>query len=590
MKTFKLCAIITSLLTSSFASFAQSDYKSDVWVSDLGNGKFQNPILYADYSDPDICRVGDDYYMTASSFNCVPGLPILHSRDLVNWEIINYALPRLVPAEAYAGAQSSPATTVSDGRIFVENSFDRPSHGGGVWAPAIRYHDGTFYIIWGDPDNGIFMVKTKDPAGRWDAPVLVHKSIGIIDTCPFWDEDGRAWIGHGFAGSRAGLKSILGLIEMSPDATSTIGEDQIIYDGHIDNVTIEGVKFYKKDGYYYILCPAGGVSTGWQLAMRSKDIYGPYEWKRVMAQGNTNINGPHQGGLVDTPNGDEQWFLHFQDLDAYGRVVHLQPVKWTDGWPVIGSDNDGDLCGEPVSVYKKPSLPSQPIHTPAESDDFNHTGLGLQWQWHSNANALWYFADAAQGVLRLFSWPWKSADGSPSNNLWDAGNLLLQKFPAPNFKATAKVRFLPSNKHTGERAGLIIMGLDYAGLIMENTPEGIKLTQQQCQGAKKGNAETTNGNPITVAPNQWIYLRVEVTNKEVTNKEVTNKEVTKENKTAQCNFSYSTDGINFQPLGQQFTAQPGQWIGAKIGLFCTRQKQNSNDGGYLDIDYFTIQK
>lgn len=560
----------------SLPAVAQQDkpYVSKVWVADLGNGNYQNPVLYADYSDPDVCRVGDDYYMTASSFNCIPGLPILHSRDLVNWELIGYALERQVPAMAYAQNQSPAISSAQDGRIFVENRFDRPCHGDGVWAPAIRYHNGEFYIYWGDPDEGIFMVKTKDPAGRWEPPVLVHKSKGIIDTCPFWDEDGRAYIGHGYAGSRAGVKSILGMIEMTSDGTRTIGEDRMIYDGHVDNVTIEGVKLYKQDGYYYILSPAGGVSAGWQLAMRSKDIWGPYDWKRVMAQGKTNINGPHQGGLVDTPDGSEHWFLHFQDLDAYGRVVLLQPVKWVDGWPVMGIDADGDLCGDPVVKHKKPSLAKQPMQTPVESDTFSNNKLGLQWQWHSNANALWHFADARQGVLRLFSWPWP-VDGKPAESLWNVGNLLLQKFPAPNFKATAKVRFHPSDKHLGERCGLVVMGLDYAALALENTESGIKMTQVQNVGASKGKKEVTKSDAVTVAADQWIWLRTTVKN---------------EGDKAICTFFYSTDGKKFKQLGETFTAAPGKWIGAKVGMFCTRAKLVTNDGGWMDADDFIIDK
>jgi beta-xylosidase len=532
----------------SSVAIAQTPYVSDVWVADLGNGQYKNPILYSDYSDPDMCRVGNDYYMTASSFGCVPGLPILHSTDLVNWKLIGHAVQRLEPTE----------------------QFDFASHGNGVWAPSIRYHNGEFYIYWGDPDNGIYMVKTKDPAGRWDNPRLVHKAKGIIDTCPFWDEDGRAWIGHGFAGSRAGLKSILGLIEMTPDGTQTIGEDRIIYDGHEDNVTIEGVKFYKRDGYYYILCPAGGVPTGYQLAMRSKDIYGPYDWKIVMHQGKTDINGPHQGGMVDTPDGQNFWFIHFQDLEAYGRVAHLNPVKWVDGWPVMGIDKDGDLCGEPVRKYNKPFKAKTPIFTPVESDDFNSTKLGLQWQWHANPNALWYFCDAVNSKLRLYSSPVIS----DYKNLWDVQNLLLQKFPAPNFTATAKVKFHPTDKYKGERAGFVVMGLDYAGLIMENTDNGIVLTQNTCRQAKKGTAENVSDKCVEVKDNQYIWLRVKVKNEGVE---------------AVCRFSYSFDGKTFVEIGEAFNAQPGQWIGAKVGMFVTRNVK-SNDGGWLDVDSFIISK
>ncbi|MDY4521097.1 MAG: glycoside hydrolase, partial [Bacteroidales bacterium] len=277
---------------------------------------------------------------------------------------------------------------------------------------------------------------------------------------------------------------------------------------------------------------------------------------------------------VDTPDGSEHWFLHFQDLDAYGRVVLLQPVKWVDGWPVMGIDADGDLCGDPVVKHKKPSLAKQPMQTPVESDTFSNNKLGLQWQWHSNANALWHFADARQGVLRLFSWPWP-VDGKPAESLWNVGNLLLQKFPAPNFKATAKVRFHPSDKHLGERCGLVVMGLDYAALALENTESGIKMTQVQNVGASKGKKEVTKSDAVTVAADQWIWLRTTVKN---------------EGDKAICTFFYSTDGKKFKQLGETFTAAPGKWIGAKVGMFCTRAKLVTNDGGWMDADDFIIDK
>ena len=313
---------------------------SEVWSPDLGNGKYKNPIIDADYSDPDVCRVGDDYYMTSSSFNCIPALQILHSKDLVNWTFVGCAAERLKPEEV----------------------FRTPQHGNAVWAPSIRFHEGIFYVCYGDPDRGIYMIKSKtsDPSGPWEEPILVYETVGSIDPCPFWDEDGRAYIAHGYAGSRAGVKSILGMIEMTPDGTRCIGQDRVIYDGHIGNETIEGAKMYKRNGYYYIFSPAGGVATGWQVVLRSKNVWGPYEAKTVMAQGNSDVNGPHQGAWIDTPDGQEHWFVHFQDKGAYGRVVHLQPMKWLENdWCVIGVDKDGDGCGEPVATYKKPNVGSQ---------------------------------------------------------------------------------------------------------------------------------------------------------------------------------------------------------------------------------------
>ncbi|CDD88728.1 MAG TPA: glycoside hydrolase [Coprobacter fastidiosus] len=538
-------AVICLLLC--WGTVSAQSYVSQVWVSDLGNGKYKNPVLDADYSDPDVCRVGDDYYMTSSSFACIPALQILHSKDMVNWRIIGTAIERLLP----------------------EERFSQMQHGNGVWAPSIRYHQGEFYIYYGDPDTGIYMVKSKDPAGKWDNPVLVKAAKGIIDTCPLWDEDGNAYIVHGYAGSRAGLKSILGLIRMTPDGTRAIGESRIIFDGHIGNATIEGPKFYKRDGWYYIFAPAGGVPTGWQTVLRSKNIWGPYEWKIVMAQGNTNINGPHQGAWVDTPDGKEDWFFHFQDKEAYGRVVHLQPMKWVDGWPVIGVDKDGDGCGSPVYSYKKPNVgKTYSIETPAESDEFDSLELGLQWQWQANPKPIWYFCDGGNSLLRLYSYYTEN-----QVNLWDVPNLLLQKFPTEDFTVTTKVSFAPSSKYTGERTGLVVMGADYAVLAMENRADGLILVQNVCRKADKKGKEEENAS-VKLSDNT-LFLRVKV-----------NKDSEKE---AICSFSYSVDGKKFISLGENFTAKPGKWIGAKVGLFITRPKA-VNDGGWVDIDWFRVTK
>ena len=389
-----------------------AEYVSQVWSPDLGDGRFKNPIIHADYSDPDVCAVGNDFYMTASSFACVPGLPILHSKDLVNWKIVNHALKELVPHDFYATVR----------------------HGKGVWAPSIRYHGGEFYIYWGDPDFGVYMVKASDPAGEWSEPVLVKAAKGIIDPCPLWDDDGRCYLAYAWAASRAQINSVICVAEMNAEGTKVIGPSRIVYDGNDDvNHTAEGPKFYKHDGYYYLMFPAGGVEMGWQMAARSKNVYGPYEARRVMDQGDTPVNGPHQGGWVRTASG-EDWFIHFQDKGCYGRVTWLEPMKWVDGWPVIGEDPDGDGCGQPVLTYRKPVVPASVVSNPAESDEFDTPDLGLQWQWHSNYQDLYGFT-TPYGFLRLYSWPLSAK----FTNLWEVSNLLLQKFPADAFTATTKV-------------------------------------------------------------------------------------------------------------------------------------------------------
>jgi len=369
---------------------------------------------------------------------------------------------------------------------------------------------------------------------------------------------------YAYAGSRAGIKSVLSIAEMNEEGTKVITPGRIVYDGHADDPTIEGPKFHKRGEYYYIFAPAGGVATGWQTVLRSKNIYGPYERKVVMAQGNTDVNGPHQGAWVDTPNG-ENWFYHFQDTGAFGRVVHLQPMEWKNNWPVIGIDTDNDGCGEPVKTYRKPKIEgSYPIITPAESDSFDKGVLGLQWQWHANPADWWHFADEGSKKLKLYSVP------IPENykNLWDIPNLLLQKFPSNEFTATVKLTFLPSAAIVGERTGLVVMGMDYSLLSLEKTEGGFILSQNECIKAEKGAMETVNQAVTLNEPS--LYLRVKVT------------------PDAKCIFSYSSDGSSFSILGKPFQAIEGKWIGAKVGFFCSRPI-NNNDGGHVELDWFVME-
>ena len=544
---------ILSLSVCSLFHPAMAQYRSEVWVSDEGNGMYRNPVLHADYSDPDVCAVGEDYFLTASSFNCTPGLPILHSKDLVNWKIVNYALKKVEPVEYY----------------------NEPRHGKGVWAPSIRFHEGMYYIYWGDPDFGIFMVKTRDPYGEWDKPVLVKAGKGMIDPCPLWDDDGRVYLAHAWAGSRAKFNSVLTVCEMNKEGTAVISDPVLVFDGNDGvNHTIEGAKFYKRNGFYYLFAPAGGVVSGWQLVMRSKDVYGPYEARIVMAQGKTDINGPHQGGWVDTPAG-ESWFLHFQDKGAYGRVLHLNPMKWINDWPVIGVDKDGDGCGDPVSRYRKPKTgKTYPIETPVESDEFDTRKLGLQWEWHANYQDVFGFT-TNMGYVRIYG-----HELSPHfKNFWEVPNLLMQKFPAEEFTATAKLKV--SAKDDGQLSGLIIMGWDYSWIGVEKQEEKFLLKQAVCKDAEQGNLEQVSTLAVLepsrkfeagLFPNyeREIYIRVHV------------------DKGAYCRFSYSLDGKKFTEAGTLFKARQGKWIGAKVGMFSVTP--HGKERGWLDVDWFRVEK
>ena len=422
--------------------------------------EFTNPVLFADYSDPDVIRVGDRYILTASSFNYVPGLPILISKDLVHWKLEAYAVNEI----SEDGTRGNPNADSE----AVGKRFEIPRHSEGVWAPSIRYHAGKYYIYYGMPDEGIYVVIAEDPLGPWSKPICVRPAKGFIDPCPWWDEDGKAYIIHGYARSRIGFKSILGIFEITPDGTKAISEDQFIFDGNDPAhpaITIEGPKVYKRNGYYYILSPAGGVTYGYQAALRSQNIRGPYEIRTVMDQGDTVINGPHQGALIDSPDGRE-WFLHFQDRGLYGRICHVQPVTWKDDWPVIGSDENGDGIGNPVHTWSIPCAGGE--ESPLESSDrFENHRIGLQWQWLGNLAKSPFAESRRENGIAL-----KALNLSEEENpaIWHSSNVLTQKLVMPEFRMDFRVD--ASSLKEGNRAGILMMGGQYC--VMEAAKENGK--------------------------------------------------------------------------------------------------------------------
>lgn len=547
--TAALSASAQKAITKTGIAVSEQPYVSQVWNPDLGNGMYKNPVINADYSDPDVVCVGDDYYMTASSFNCIPGLPILHSKDLVNWELIGHAVTKLQPKAV----------------------FDRPSHGNGVWAPCISYHNGEFYIYWGDPDYGVFMVKTKDPAGKWEDPVCVIPGKGMIDTSPLWDEDGRVYLVNGWANSRNRFASVITVRELNAEGTKAISDPVIVFDGNgTENRTCEGPKFYKRNGWYWVMFPAGGVPTGFQVAMRSQSPFGPYEAKKVLAQGKSKINGPHQGAWIHTQYG-EDWFMHFQDKEAYGRVVHLQPVTWKDNWPVMGKVPSKGYCGEPYETYKMPKAASHVNMNPVESDEFNKPKLGLQWQWHANYQQ-WFGMPTSMGVMRIYTY-------KSNATIWNVPNLLLQKTPADNFTTTAKLQL--TAKDQGQMGGIIMMGLDYSALVVKRVGNEFELQQITCHMAdKKGEEEVkvlatlkpTSVDKIDYQPaiHESVYMRMVV-------------------KAGKMQFFFSKDGKKYEQVGDEFTMREGKWIGAKIGMVAKEPGGKANRG-WIDVDWFRVTK
>lgn len=555
-----------------------------VWKSDLGNGQYRNPILYTDYSDPDAIRVGNDYYMVASSFSNAPGLPLLHSYDCVNWKLINYCIDRI-----------------------PEFRYRNPIHGCGVWAPSIRYHEGTYYVCFPMPDEGIYMTTATDPYGKWSAPVNIRPGAGWIDPCPFWDDDGRAYLVAGVAKSRIGYKSVLHMVELQPDGMGLIGEDIKIFDGNEnDQITIEGPKMYKRNGWYYIFAPAGGVKTGWQTVLRSRAPFGPYEYRVVMRQGSSPVNGPHQGAWVDTVTGQD-WFIHFQDVYAAGRITHLQPMHWENDWPVIGiaPDTTEEIqlnYGEPVMEFEKPDVgsaesfssqdnsaseavsnfASEPIlkSEPATSlsDFFNSGRLSLQWQWNSNYEDDWY--ELAHTGLKLFAVP-----ASPLRPLGDTRNILLQKWQEPEFSCVTKLNI--SDIKEGDTFGYISLGTTYSAVTFVKKTDTTDIyhtigTQDfDCDTPYTNEAVTRVGS--LAADCDTVYVRYNVRQTGVADcieSGITVKNVP----ISETSIEISTDGVHFtSPLTAE--AKAGRWVGVKHGFFIRHDSTVKSASGTVTVEY-----
>ena len=476
-----------------------------VW-GDQGDGTYVNPVLNADFSDPDVIRVGTKYYMVASDFHFM-GMQVLESDDLVNWRYVSQIYRRL----------DEPGWN------------DNKHYAGGSWAPAIRYHNGRFYVYFCTPDEGLYMSSAPDARGPWTPLHLLKRVEKWEDPCPLWDDDGQAYLGR----SQWGAGPII-VHKMSADGRQLLDEGVTVYTGPV----AEGTKWLKRDGYYYLIIPEGGVGQGWQTVLRSRNIYGPYERRVVLEQGSTTVNGPHQGALVDTPEGT-WWFYHFQETPVLGRVVHLQPARWKDGWPLMGVDLDGNGVGEPVGRWQKPYKDSQPVPL-ATDDDFDGPQLGLQWQWNHNPRDDHWSLNARKG--------WLTLKAMPANSLKQSHNMLTQK--VIGYRSSWTTRLAATGRC---RAGLFCIGKQFRGIGL--CPEGVYVEH--------------GGVTTVVQRGQFkeLYLRVENDCEE------------------NCHqFYYSTDGKTFTEAGEPFTMRSGYWKGIRVGLFCY------GDGGKAEFDYFRMRK
>ena len=475
---------------------------------------YKNPILQFDFSDPDVIRVKNDFFMVASSFNYVPGVPVLHSKNLVEWELVNYVYDK-IPFER----------------------FNKVCHGDGAWAPSIRYHNGLYYCIIPFPDEGIYISCTKDPFGKWSDLWCLIEGKGIIDPCPIWTEGGKCYLAVGFAKSRIGFNSCIGIYEVSSDLKKQLSDYTIVYDGHENNPTIEGPKFNVRNGYYYIMCPAGSVKGGWQVALRSKNIYGPYESKVVLMQNGTKINGPHQGALVDIDDNDNWAFIHFQDMWAYGRIVHLQPVEFHNDWPLCGLVTDNLLGGSPVLEGYYPINIKTDKYVPL-SDDFSGDKLSLIWQTQANKQEGWFNVDNGLTLNCV------KTDDLP---LHLVPQVLTQKVGALEFDAHVEFEL---NIGNDDEVGLTVMGEEYTYLCINvtNNRKYIMLV--------KG---SFNQEEEIIYSQEYIKDRVKFGIK------VTNESI------YDLKYEYY---INDMKINFSFYAKAGRWVGTTYGIYARGKSGN----------------
>ncbi len=485
---------------------------------DQGNGTYQNPVLFADYPDPDAIRVGDTYYMTCSEMNYM-GMRILSSKDMVNWQLINRIYDRL-PGEEYETMKR---------------------YGRGSWAPSIRYHNGIFHVYFCTPEEGLFVARATDPAGEW---ILTHMKhiAGWEDPCPYWDKEGRAWLSRSELGAGA-----IFLHRMNAEGTELLDEGKVIYTGD----GAEGSKWYDhEDGGVLLLFPQGGTSMGWQMALRAPSMEGPFEAKRVCKTGDTWINGPHQGALLDTPDG-EWWFMHFSHCGVAGRVVYLEPVTWVDGWPRIGEPTDEPYCGQPVWRHKKPALPEQPICCTPTSDDFASDKLGLQWLWNHNPLDDRWSLSRKPGYLQL-----KGCNDEA--DIFAVRNMLSQRLIGASGYITVKVS--TEELEMGQQAGLVAMGRDPFLYSVTKTEEGLYVTLDY-----QGDVALKRQSCYHTIPEEWVHKKI----KGPFNADHLYLKFTIQN-LAELRLAYSLDGKEWIYLRHDAFLNECPWRGARIGLFTYR--------------------
>lgn len=498
-----------------------------VWSPDNGDETYTNPLMWGDWPDPDVIRVGNEFYMVSTSMHYVPGSPVVKSKDLVNWEMVSYAVDRY---------DEDPRYDMKGGTLYLNGS----------WANSIRYNNGKFYVAfctpygWGTKKGNFCVCEADKPEGPWKRTIFPEY---LYDPGLFFDDDGKVYVVHG--------QFRLYVTELNADVKSVKGKPVEIWNRGVDdahnsgkNALMEGAHVYKINGMYYILCPAGGTE-GWQVCLRSKNIYGPYEHKVVFQDDSSYpTNGPHQGGMIQLKNGD-WWFIIMQDRGPIGRVPCLLPVNWVDGWPMLGAN------GKDAVVYQKPNVGKKfKIKAPATTDDFNKKILGLQWQWNHNPdNSMWSLTERP-GHLRL--------KASFADNLTNARNTLTQRVQGP--LSTGTVELDISKMKNGNVAGFGIFQSPYAYV-------GVR-----CENGVRKLVVCHNGKDTTLVEklkNDKLWIRARVTDRDFT-----------------ARFYYSLDGKSFSPVeGALHMGLGYPWTANRFALLNYSETQEGV-GGIADFNWF----
>ncbi|TKK67135.1 glycosyl hydrolase 43 family protein [Ilyomonas limi] len=500
------------LLLHTFVSSAQNVH------ADNGNGTYTNPLISADFPDPDVIRVGDTYYMVSTTMFVFPGVTILKSHDLVNWEYCSNAVPRFDFSKCYD----------LDG-------CNRYGHG--QWATSLKYHNGKFYLLFITLDEGGFMCTADKAEGPWK---ITHLPKGFYDPGLFFDDNGKIYVAQGY--------SRISITEVDSNLHA-IGPDSLVYTGDIRK-GLEGTHVYKINGYYYLYCTYGG-RDGMQVALRSKNIYGPYEQKLLIYDTTQGINyGIHQGALIQTGTG-EWWTILFVDSGPFGRFPSLQPVTWVDDWPMIG------LNGKAIVTYKKPGVgKAYPVKDLPTSDEFNDTKLGMQWGWNHNPDSTKWSLTQKRGSLRLMT-------VKPAATLRDAQNTLTQRPFAKHDQTVptiATTKMDVSHMKDGDVAGLAVFQDPYAFICVKRENGASYL-------AMVNNGEMVDS---VALPSTTVYLRTIASNS-----------------SSDASFEYSLDNKTFKQLGDKLMMKFSlkMFTGNKFCLFNYPTQQT---GGYVDFDWFRV--